>query len=239
MTVHGSLGAVRLVVLSCVYWCFPVEAGAGPMHGPRCAVPDPLAVRGGVLMVPLVADRPGSDWPRTLVLIADDGRRLPGIVSWVHPQTGDAAAGWTSDPRGLAVRRIEPSDDTNVESGSRPFLLTPLPIDCRGTLRLGRQRIEPRRLDAVARAVPDGPVLEVPDPPIRPDPLSPLGSLRSVVPPGRPAVGHGGAPPAAGGSPVRAGRRAGGPAVPPAFEPDSNVARAGNRPVRRPDGPCR
>ncbi len=185
MTMHGSLGAARLVALSCVYSCFAVEAGAAPMHGPRCAVPNPLAVRGGVLMVPLVADRPGSDWPRTLVLIADDGRRLPGTVAWVHPQRADDAAGWTSDPRGLAVRRIEPSDDTNVESGSRPFLLTPLPVDCRGTLRLGRQRIEPRWLDAVDRAVPDGPVLELSDSLNRPDPVSPLEYWRWVQLAGR------------------------------------------------------
>ena len=64
MTVHGSLCSARLVALACV--CLAVETSAESMLGPQCAVSDPLAVRGGVLMVPLIADRPGSDWPRTL-----------------------------------------------------------------------------------------------------------------------------------------------------------------------------
>ncbi len=86
MTVRGSPGAARLVAVSCVY--FAVEAWAGPMNGPRCAVPDPLAVRGGVLMVPLVADRPGTDWPRTLLLIADDGRDADRFVRLIVALVG-------------------------------------------------------------------------------------------------------------------------------------------------------
>ena len=76
---RGSPGATWLVAVSSL--CLATEAWAEPMRGPRCAVPDPVVVRGGVLMVPLVADRPGSDWPRTLDLEADDGRRAIALAT--------------------------------------------------------------------------------------------------------------------------------------------------------------
>ena len=99
---------LRLAAASWLIGATAAEAAGEPMRGPRWAVTEPIAVRGGVLMVPLVADRPGNGWPRTLELTGQDGRELSGLVAWVHPSLPEGNARWTQDPRGLAVVRGGP-----------------------------------------------------------------------------------------------------------------------------------
>ena len=69
----------RLFVVFCVF--LTQGAAAKPMRGPSIAATDPIAVRGGVLMVPLLAERAGTDWPASLELRAQDGERIQGIVA--------------------------------------------------------------------------------------------------------------------------------------------------------------
>ena len=180
-----SRGGLRLAAASWLIGATAAEAAGEPMHGPRWAVAEPIAVRGGVLMVPLVADRPGNGWPRTLELTGQDGRELSGLVAWVHPSLPEGNARWTQDPRGLAVRRIEPGDDTSVPGTGRPYLLVSLPRDGDGAMTFRGQRMQPRWLDRVNTAPRDMEVLELTDSLTRPDPRSAFEHWRWVQLAGR------------------------------------------------------
>src|SRR5262245_11732706 len=43
----------------------------------------PLAIRGGVLMLPLTADRAGDHWPATLSISLADRQKIDGQVAWI------------------------------------------------------------------------------------------------------------------------------------------------------------
>ena len=154
-------------------------AAAEPMQRPLSRVVDPIAVRGGVLMVPLSAEQPGDAWPPTLLVKLDDGRTIEGVVAWVHPSPPRDPRRWTDDPRGLAVRRIEPGDDTTGRVNATPFLLAVLPLDARGPMRLGSQILHPRWHDPARRA--PGEVMRLVAAPDRPDPDSPFEFWRWVL----------------------------------------------------------
>ena len=175
----------RLSVASCVL--LTQVATAEPMRGPSIAATDPIAVRGGVLMVPLLAERAGTNWPSALELRADDGARIRGVVAWVYAQSPDRDPRWTADPRGLAVRAIQPDDDTAAGDGV-PYLIAWLPADGDGALRLGRQRIEPRWVDPVSWSAPALSPLGQGRSAIRPDPQSPFEYWRWVQFAGRLAM---------------------------------------------------
>ncbi|TDJ55359.1 MAG: hypothetical protein E2O40_06015 [Planctomycetota bacterium] len=179
----SASGLRWLVVASCVL-VTPV-AVAKPMRGPLFAATDPIAVRGGVLMVPLRAEREGSDWPRSLELGARDDTRIQGIVAWVYAQSADRDPAWTADPRGLAVRAIRPDDDTADGDGGVPYLIAWLPVDGRGPLQLGRQTIEPRWMDPVTLSARAQPQLELGRSTVWPDPHSPFEYWRWVQLAGR------------------------------------------------------
>jgi hypothetical protein len=164
-------------------WC--PAAGADPAEGVRCRVTEPIAVRGGVLMVPLEARRDGDGWPSTLELTPVGRDPIAGVVAWVHPVAPRWGRRWTDDPRGLAVRMIEPADDTSAAGTGSPFLLARLPREGGGPLRLGRQTLHPRWRDQPApprRAGWSAPgVLELASSLDRPDPDSPFEYWRWVL----------------------------------------------------------
>jgi hypothetical protein len=152
--------------------------GAEPVEAVRCRITEPIAVRGGVLMVPLEARRGGDGWPRTLELTPVGGDPIAGVVAWVHPATPSLSRRWTDDPRGLAVRTIEPADDTSVAGTGSPYLLARLPREGGGPLRLREQTLHPRWRDRIGSAPG---TLEPAAAPDRPDPDSPFEYWRWVL----------------------------------------------------------
>lgn len=123
---------------------------AGPVRGVHIQGSVPMAVRGGVLLVPLTADQGGDRWPRTLDLVLNDGRRVTGQVIWIHTLPERRESRWTEDPRRLAVRVVQPADDSStVTPGSAkgPFLVARMPSNADGIVQLGRQVIRPRWFD--------------------------------------------------------------------------------------------
>ena len=172
----------RFFAASCVLLTQVVAAE--PMRGPSLAVTDPIAVRGGVLMVPLLAERAGTGWPAALELRTQDDTRIQGVVVWVAARLPDRDPVWTADPRGLAVRAIQPDDDTGAQDGVA-YLIAWLPADGDGTLRLGRQRIEPRWMDPVTWSAPALSPLREGRSAVRPDPRSPFEYWRWVQLAGR------------------------------------------------------
>ena len=180
----------RLTVASCVSAAIvlagaPRSAAAETVQGVRCRITEPIAVRGGVLMVPLEAERAGDGWPQTLDLVPIGGDPNPGVVAWVHPATPSVGRRWTDDPRGLAVRMIEPTDDTSAGGTGSPYLLARLPREGGGPLRIGNQTLHPRWRNQVTRTRrprwPATGALELSSAPDRPDPDSPFEYWRWVL----------------------------------------------------------
>jgi hypothetical protein len=147
-----------------------------PVRGIRSAVVDPSAVRGGVLMVPLQAQRPGDRWPATITVQFDDGRKIQGTVAWLQPAPIEPDAGWTVDPGGLVVRPVEPADDTSRRGVGTPVLLVRLPDDGSGSLDLDGQTLQPTWWSAPPRPTQER--MRRASRLDRPDPLSPFEHWR-------------------------------------------------------------
>lgn len=147
---------------------------------PAPGAQQPLAVRGGVLMVPLTSKPPDGGWERTIPIQLGDGSVIDGVVAWIHPAASGARRHWTDDPRGLAVRAIRPDDGAAEPIDGTTVLLARLPRDGDGPLRVGPALLEPRWLDAPAAAPAERP-LELVQAPDRPDPRSPLEYWRWVL----------------------------------------------------------
>jgi hypothetical protein len=158
--------------------------GPEPVRGIRSEATSPNAVRGGVLVVPLSAGRPGDRWPQTLQVTFADGTRETGRIAWLEPGPLPAWSRWTVDPRGLRARWIEPTDDTSgTEPTGIPYLLARLPADGDGPIRLTDQTLEPIWHD-VPRADHAGrPLGQLPlaDHPGHPDRYSPFEYWRWVL----------------------------------------------------------
>ncbi|HMN96599.1 MAG TPA: hypothetical protein PKC43_01805 [Phycisphaerales bacterium] len=106
-----SLALVAAVILS-----------ANPVAGIGPGAVRPTILRGGVLVLPLVAERPGGEWPGDVELRFEGGRSITARTAWIHRAPPRAVRRWTDEPRGLAIRPIAPSDGTaeSLERGA-PF----------------------------------------------------------------------------------------------------------------------
>jgi hypothetical protein len=158
--------------------------GPEPVRGIRSEATSPNAVRGGVLMGPLGAGRPGDRWPQTLQVTFADGTRETGRIAWLEPGSLPAWSRWTVDPRGLRARWIEPTDDTSgTEATGIPYLLARLPADGDGPIRLADQALEPLWHDRPRTDRPGRPLGRLPlaDHPGHPDRYSPFEYWRWVL----------------------------------------------------------
>ena len=160
---------------------------ADSVRGVRSAVVDPIAIRGGVLMVPLTAQRPGDNWPEQLTLSLSDQRTIQGTVAWVYPLPTPNRRHWTEDSRRLGVRRIEPTDDTSFADTGTPYLLARLPSASQGRVRLQGRTLRPRWYDPpqltglMNTSSADRGALELTEAADRPDPRSPFEYSRWVL----------------------------------------------------------
>lgn len=107
----------------------------------------PLAVRGGVLLIPMARRSASVPWPETIALTLGDGRPLRGMTAVVRPRARNSKVYWTTplvsvgaDPASQA----RPSDEV--------VLLVPLPPDGDDHIQLGAQRIDPDWLDPLPHA---------------------------------------------------------------------------------------
>ncbi|MSR70225.1 MAG: hypothetical protein EXS17_07765 [Phycisphaerales bacterium] len=107
----------------------------------------PIAVRGGVLLVPLVRRSAQVAWPATVDLRLDDGRRIVGQIAKlvshdvVRPQ-------WTSPQQMIATAAAVGDSDI--------VLLAPLPTDGDDDIRLGEQEIKPYWMDPLPTPATQG-----------------------------------------------------------------------------------
>ncbi len=103
----------------------------------------PIAPHGGVLLVQLISEELGDNWPTTIDVSFHDGGSRTGHIGWIEKNTNYSS--WTSNP--YCIRPIEPSDNTKqvhpLDSMSGPVLLVELPFDGDGTVRFCGTSIDP------------------------------------------------------------------------------------------------
>lgn len=166
---------------------FPCAVNAASVKGIRSTISNPIAIRGGVLLLSLTARQHGKNWPSTLKLVLSDGRKLEAQVIWVHHDTTTSFRHWTIDPRSVAVRRIVKSDDSSLPDTAAAFLVVRLPLDADGQLKLGSQRLRPQWfdppaiIDSLGEVDPDAATLSLIRSPDLPDPSSPFEYFRWVL----------------------------------------------------------
>lgn len=145
----------------------------------RSQIDRPIAIRGGILMLPLIADKPGNRWPATLELTLSDRSTIAAQVIWIEPAPPPMARQWTDDPRGLAVRAVREEDHSamiDVFAGMGPYLLANLPPQGTGDFALGRQKLKAQWHDPPTPAALEAerPTLDLATSPDRPDADSPF-----------------------------------------------------------------
>jgi len=179
----GCLSRTAAAVLL-VLWGIGQAAFGDAVRGILALTEEPIAPRGGVLMLPLGAQHHGENWPATIPLIFADGATIEGTVVWIYARERDPARPrrWTGDPSGLAVRPIAPGDDSTAGEGA-PYLLARLPADGEGPIEVGNPGSG--RLRPVWRDLYEAPIrvdepeskplhMQLEDSPDRPDPRSPF-----------------------------------------------------------------
>ncbi|MCP3902944.1 MAG: hypothetical protein GY715_04845 [Planctomycetes bacterium] len=179
----------RATVIAVLAAALTAPLHGAPVRGIRALTPAPIAPRGGVLMLPLTAERPGRGWPATVPIELHDGTLIDGTVIWIHPRAAEPGRArlWTDDPAALAVRAVAPDDDTSRPTGGAPYLVARLPADGDGALRLGRQTLNPtwRDPDVSCTGLPlpgdDRPEMFLTAMPDRPDPDSSFEYWRWVL----------------------------------------------------------
>jgi hypothetical protein len=161
-------------------------AVAQPVEGIRSRITQPIAPRGGIMMLPLEADDGTDNWPASIDIHTADEGMLSGTVAWIHAVSPGSDRHWTEDPRSLAIRAVQPSDDiarANLQAGEGPYLLIEMPVVSHGSLKLGKQTLKPLWVD-----LPPEPALDATQSlegaafaNDRPDPASPFEYSRWAV----------------------------------------------------------
>lgn len=115
----------------------------------------PVAVRGGVMLLPMARRDSASAWPETMSLTLGDGRTLRGFTAVVRPRPRSSASHWTTPVVGMGA------DPAILATAAEDVvLLVALPPDGEDHIQLGAQRIDPDWLDPLPDA--RAPQLEAP-----------------------------------------------------------------------------
>jgi hypothetical protein len=171
---------ITLGLLAAIAAAAAAPAAADPVRGVRPAGGRVLAIPGGVLMLPLAAERPGDSWPQQIEVRYSGGEAVEGAVVWLSAAAPPPGRHWTRDMSGLAVRPIDPSDDSGTPLGA-PHLIAPIPPDARGEIRILGRSVSPVWLVAPPENGDEGPALEARIAPDLPDPESPFEYWRWVL----------------------------------------------------------
>lgn len=107
----------------------------------------PLAPKGGVMMVQLVSEFNGDNWPSEMMVTFENGDLQRGVVGWIekNPNTFH----WTSNP--FVIRPITQKDNTLLinpkDTTTGPVLLVELPEICEGNITFGGTVLSPQWID--------------------------------------------------------------------------------------------
>ena len=118
-------------------------AAAIPMDAIASKQSTPIAPRGGVLMVQLVSEKLGDNWPSVIDVTFDTGMSATGHVGWIEKNMNSIS--WTSNSS--TIRPIRPTDNTRhihpLDAMTGPVLLVELPASGNGPIQFGEATIDP------------------------------------------------------------------------------------------------
>jgi len=135
-------GALLSVVLASAAWglaCPQDSASQHSTHLPQTQQvvardAQPVAVRGGVLIVPVALQDSSAEWPAAVTIRMQDGRTITARTASIEPRVGSVTT-WTGIRSGTGT--------SAPQSGKPVVLLAPLPNDGDGPLWIGDQRLDP------------------------------------------------------------------------------------------------
>ena len=132
----------------------------------------PIAVRGSVLILPIVRRNPQVSWPASIALRLGDGRRITGKTAQIESHQLERS-GWES-PKQVSATTVAIGDEDVV-------LLVPLPTDGGDEIYLADQKIDPIWMDGLsAPLVASRTDLSLNDADL-PDPAAPSEYFRAVL----------------------------------------------------------
>jgi hypothetical protein len=115
---------------------------AVPVDSIYAKTPTPIIARGGVLMVPLIAETLGDEWPETINVTLENGEVATGHIGWIERLP---RAHWYSFS--LNIRPVRQTDSTaNIhpkDNETGPVLLAQLPDKSEGIITFGGDAIDP------------------------------------------------------------------------------------------------
>ncbi len=124
--------------------CLAQTAFAIPAEGIRAKYSAPVTPIGGVLMVPLLSEVPGDNWPSTLTVTFEDGTTVEGHIGWIEHNI-QVSRFWAENP--LTIRGITTEDDTSKvhpkDSATGPVLLAQLPNKTSEHIKIGNDVVAP------------------------------------------------------------------------------------------------
>ncbi len=196
LSVERAHNALIVALAACAASIAP-PAAAAPVEGIYSLSREPIAPIGGVLLLPLGAQRPGDQWPASIPLTLADGRTIDGTVIWIAPRERDPVARrrWTDEAVRFDVRPVRADDTTSRTTPGTtsrttpgaPYLVARLPRDGAGAIGLGGQTLRPVWRDPSFRYTltplpgPDRPRLPFAASPDRPEPDAPFAYWRWVL----------------------------------------------------------
>lgn len=133
----------------------------------------PIAVRGGVMLLPMARRSAAEAWPATMQLTLGDGRTLRGTTAVVRPRQRAAAPQWTTP---LVSMGADPAAEATAAEDV--VLLVTLPHDGEDHIQLGAQRIDPDWLDPLPDSRSAEPVAPTEGEPHLPDLNAPSEHFR-------------------------------------------------------------
>jgi hypothetical protein len=114
----------------------------------RSLDPEPIAMRGGIVLLPMEAPTPAPNaWPETISVrcVPEDRSAditvVEGVLGWLVPTPPGVGSRWTDSAEPYTVTATPPD-----AGGGVPLLLVETPEDFEGTLQLNGERIAPRWL---------------------------------------------------------------------------------------------
>ena len=132
----------------------------------------PIAVRGSVLILPIVRRNSQVSWPASIVLRLEDGRRITGRTAQIESHELQRSE-WESPKQ--VTGTTEPKGDEDV------VLLVPLPTDGADEIYLADQKINPIWMDGLsAPLIASRTDLSLNDADL-PDPAAPSEYFRAVL----------------------------------------------------------
>ena len=107
----------------------------------------PIIPRNGVLMVQLISEILGDNWPTVIDVTTEDGEILQGHVAWIELNNDNT--NWANSL--FNIRPILPGDDTSninpKDNSTGPVLLVDLQNKTEGIIRFGGDAIDPVWMD--------------------------------------------------------------------------------------------